>query len=119
MKATVYYIELTRAQVDMLNAEGWGSTIGKAYLAAKDGKIDSLNFDLLVKAATFEFADSAEHIWISLQNGNEPWTSLDFITAHITRARSMDVGDIIVWEDGTRERCASVGFTQVHGVWDD
>ena len=109
MKATVYYIELNKAQVDDLNAKGWDSPIGKAYLAAKDGRIDSTNFDLLVKAAIFEFADSAEAIW----------TTLTYITCHTPFPRSMDVGDIIVWEDGTCERCASTGFDQVHGVWRD
>lgn len=110
MKATVYYIEMTKAQIDELNATGWGSRIGKAYLAAKDGKIDSTNFDLVVKAATFEFARNAEHIWLALQNNNEPWTTLDYITSHTTFPRSMDIGDIIVWEDGTRERCVRIGF---------
>ncbi len=113
MKATVYYIELTKVQIDELNATGWNSPIGKAYLAARDGRIDSTNFDLLTKAATFEFADSAEHIWISLQNREEPWTTFDFITSYTTFPRSMDVGDIIVWEDSTRERCASMGFEPI------
>ncbi len=113
MKATVYYIEMTKAQIDELNASGWDSTIGKAYLAARDGKIDATNFDLFVKAASFEFAASAETIWIGLQNGAEPWTTLTYITAHTQFPRSMDVGDIIIWEDGTRERCISVGFEPI------
>ena len=113
MQATVYYIDLDKEQVKALNAEGWGSTIGKAYLAAKDGRIDSTNFDLLVKAATFEDAPNAEHVWVALQNFAAPWTSLKFITAHTKFPRSMDVGDIIVWEDGTRQRCARFGFEPV------
>lgn len=113
MKATVYYIELDKEQVKALNAEGWGSTIGKAYLAAKDGRIDSTNFDLLAKAATFDDAPSAEHIWVSMQNREKPWMSLAFLTCHTPFPRSMDVGDIVVWEDGTRERCASTGFTPI------
>ncbi len=116
MKATVYYIELNKGQVDALNANGWGSDIGKAYLAAKDGRIDSTNFDLLVKAATMLEATSAEHVWLTLQNRDEPWRNSIHVTALIDFARSMDVGDIIVWEDGTRERCASVGFTPIHSV---
>jgi len=119
MKATVYFIDLTKEQADELNATGWDSPIGKAYLAAKDGRIDATNFDLLQKAATFEFVDGAERIWLSLQNHDEPWTTLPCITCHTERPRSMDVGDIIVWADGTRERCASTGFDRVHGVWED
>ncbi len=113
MKATVYYVDLTESQRDELNALGWDSRIGKAYLDARAGRIDSTNFDLLTKAATFEFAVKAENIWVALQNGAEPWTTLDYITAHTKFARSMDVGDIIIWEDGTRERCASVGFEPI------
>ncbi len=113
MKATVYYIELSKAQHDALNAAGWDSDIGRAYLAARDGKIDSTNFDLLVKAASFDEAPSAEHVWVALQNFAAPWTSLKFITAHTKFPRSMDVGDIIVWEDGTRQRCARFGFEPV------
>ncbi len=113
MKATVYFIELNKAQIDDLNAGGWGTTIGKAYLAAKDGKIDSTNFDLFIKAATFEAPPSAEHIWISLQNHEKPWMSLAFLTCHTPFPRSMDVGDLVVWEDGTRERCAAAGFTPI------
>jgi len=115
MKATVYYIELTEAQRNELNDKGWSSKIGQAYLTARDGTIDSTNFDLLVKAATLEFAGvpNAESVWVALQNQEEPWTTLNFITAHTTFPRSMDVGDIIVWEDGTRERCASCGFDKI------
>ncbi len=113
MKATVYYIELTETQRTELNAKGWDSPIGKAYLAARDGKIDSTNFDLFVKAATLEFSANAEHVWVALQNFVEPWTTLDYITVHTTFPRSMDIGDIIVWEDGTRERCVSVGFEPI------
>ena len=112
-KATIYYVDLTEPQRAELNAKGWNSLIGKAYLDARVGKIDSTNFDLLTKAATFEFADSAEAIWIALQNGAEPWTTLTYITCHTMFPRSMDVGDIIVWEDGKRERCAPVGFKPI------
>lgn len=115
MKATVYYIELTRAQVDELNDQGWDSQIGKAYMNAKAGMIDATNFDLLVKAATVVCAPGAEAIWVAMQNGQESWTTLNpaYITCHTAFPRSMDVGDIIIWEDGTRERCASTGFETI------
>jgi len=112
MKATIFYIELTYAQRDELNAGGWASQIGKAYLAARDGKIDFANFDLFVKAATMD-APSAENIWLGMQNGNKPWTMKSWITSFTRFSRSMDVGDIIVWEDGKRERCASMGFETI------
>ena len=113
MKATVYFIEMTKAQIDELNALGWDSIIGKAYLAARDGKIDATNFDLLVKAASFKEAPNAEHVWVALQNFAAPWSTLKHITCHTAFDRSMDIGDIIVWEDGTRQRCVSIGFEPI------
>ena len=113
MKATVYYIEMTKAQIDELNASGWDSTIGKAYLAARDGKIDATNCDLLVKAATIEDVPNAEHIWVAMQNFAAPWSTLNYTPCHTAFDRSMDIGDIIVWEDGTRQRCVSIGFEPI------
>ncbi len=112
MKATIFYVELTHAQHDELNAGGWGSQIGKAYLAARDGKIDFANFDLFVKAATME-ASGPEAIWLAMQNRDKPWSMNPDITSYTRFSRSMDVGDIIVWEDGKRERCVSVGFETI------
>ncbi len=117
MKATIYYIELSHAQHDELNSDpkGWNSQIGHAYLNARDGKIDFMNFDLFVKAATME-AHRAENVWIAMQNGEQPWaTARPEITSHTRFTRSMDVGDIIIWEDGTRERCAAQGFETICG----
>ena len=114
MKATVHYILLTKAQTDELNnhADGWGSPIGRAYLAAKDGRIDATNFDLLERAATME-AESAEEVWTTLQNHDRPWTEYIGVVRHTDFPRSMDVGDVIVWEDGTRERCIALGFETI------
>lgn len=117
MKATVYYIELSDAQRDELNDLGWDSRIGKAYLAARAGRIDSTNFDLLKKAATLD-ADTDEQVWLALQNHETPWSANPAIEAHLTFTRSMDIGDLIIWDDGRRARVASVGFDEVRGVWD-
>lgn len=114
MKATIYYVHLTEEQGDELNQsdDGWSSPIGKRYLAAKDGRIDGTNFDLLVKAATME-AENAEEVWLALQNHDRPWHTWIGVACHTDFPRSMDVGDIIVWEDGKRSRCAGCGFEPV------
>ncbi len=114
MKATVYYIELTEEQRHALNGDGggWGSPLGQAYLNARDGRIDSTNFDLLVKAATME-AENAEEVWVKLQNLDACWAGRDDIERHTDSPRSMDLGDLIVWEDGRRSRCASMGFETI------
>lgn len=113
MKATVYYIELTEAQQDELNAQGWDSKIGKAYLNARTDKIDATNFDLLVKAATLD-VEGAEIVWRRLQNLDDAgWAKKAYVRCHTEFPRSMDIGDIIVWEDGSRERCAPIGFEPI------
>lgn len=116
--ATAYYIQLTKAQHDDLNShpDGWASPIGVAYLRAKDGKIDSTNFDLLEKAATVEFPEegSNEDVWMILQNRTEGgWRGARGVKCFTAFPRSMDVGDVIVWDNGKRERVASCGFTEI------
>jgi len=110
MNATVYYVELTKQQIDEINANGWSSEIGRQYLSAKDGKIDETNRHLIQKAATVTDVKSAEKVWCLLQNGHKSWVGGWSVKCHTSFPRSMDVGDIIEWEDGTQERCASVGF---------
>jgi hypothetical protein len=112
MKATVYYVRLTDAQRDDINANGWNCPVGMAYHRAKAGVVGLDNFDLFELAATMEAKD-AEEVWLQTQNGVEPWFRKNGIVRHATFPRSMDVGDIIVWEDGSRERCAPVGFKKV------
>lgn len=112
MKATVYYVDLTREQTDELNDNplGWASDIGKQYLAAKKGQIGELNMHLLRKAAVLEASD-AEQIWERLQNTlTASWTGDKTIEQATDFPRSMDVGDLVVWEDGRVQRCADMGF---------
>jgi hypothetical protein len=117
MKATVYYIELTAEQVREINVDGWGCPAGQAYLAAKHGKapagVDPASVAALLKpAAIIGDAKTAEDIWTRLQNGVRlpSWTMQPGVVQLTQQPRSMDVGDLIVWEDGRQERCASMGF---------
>lgn len=116
MKATVYYIRLSDEQVKTINKEGWDSELGAQYLAAKDGKISPANRDLFEKAAVLN-VPTAEAAWVFLQNVVTPWPEktegrLDtLLSVETDFPRSMDIGDLVVWEDGRRiERCATVGF---------
>lgn len=110
MKAMVYYVRLTEDQRQELNAEGWDSDIGRRYMNARDGK--SLDWALLERAATME-AKSSEAIWVTLQNLEVPWEDNPSVECITDFPRSMDVGDIIMWEDHTMERCARIGFETV------
>ncbi len=117
MKATAYYVTLTKDQTDELNLGGWDSNIGRRYLAAKAGKINIATRTLFRPAAILNRID-AEQVWTDLQNHNTPWaacraTDIECLT---DSPRSMDVGDLVVWEDGRIERVASFGFEPAEGV---
>lgn len=115
MKATVFYVELTDDQVKDLNSNGWGSDIGRAYMSAKDGRITEDNRRLFRRAADLD-AKENEEVWRRLQNGmhnHGVWRADPDIACRTGFPRSMDVGDLIFWEDGRIERCAAMGFEPV------
>lgn len=112
MQATIFYVDLTPAQRDELSAGDWSSPIGTAYLRAQDGKIDADNRHLLRVAARGDFSN-AEQAFCMLQNLDEPWTANPNLTCYTDFPRSMSVGDLVAWEDGEIERCASIGFEPI------
>ena len=113
MKANIFYVDLTPAQRDELNAGDWSSPIGRAYLRAQDGKIDDSNRHLLRLAAVGDFCN-AEQAFCALQNIEEPWTRNPNLTCYTDFPRSMSVGDLVAWADGEVERCASLGFEPIN-----
>lgn len=115
MKATVIYVTLSDEHRFTINCRGWDCGPGRAYLAAREGDYSGAELypTMLVEAATLE-AVGAEAVWTRLQNGmgfrDHPGAT---ILTEAPSRRSMDVGDIIRWEDGREERCASFGFEPV------
>lgn len=109
MKATVYFITLPESHINRINIVGWNCEEGEQYLRAKQGKVDDSNRGLFVKAAELDATD-AEVVWTKLQNIYDSWANDPEIICFTNKPRSMDVGDIIVWEDGTAEMCDSIGF---------
>lgn len=125
MRANVYFIDLTDEMVAAINApgpnetSGWASPEGKAYMSAKAGKIDDTNKHLFKHTAVVEYDDGQanegnEAIWMMLQNHDTPWDAnenYDQLVQVVSKNnRSMDVGDVIVWEDGRAEMVDSLGF---------
>ena len=131
MKATVMYLDLSDRMTRAINAthtgdettEGWSSAFGKIYMNAKyKGEYHpARSVGMLVEVAQVEAAD-AEDIWVALQNMNGPWgdgestrggeiAPVQIQKVRVRQERSMDVGDVIVWEDGKVEAVASCGFT--------
>ena len=131
---TVYYVDLSDEQRAELNRGDWSSEIGRAYLAAKDGKVDESNVGLFRPAARLR-ADNAEDVWMKLQNGHghfSGWANDPSIECLTDFPRSMDVGDVIIWGNpdeagfemlndwrGTyADRCASIGFDSARSIGD-
>lgn len=112
MKATIYYIRLSDEQRRELNGAGWSGPVGRTYLRAKDGVLDEETKALYEKAATGDFSN-AEEAWVGLQSVAGPWTEKAVAECHTDFPRSMDVGDIVVWEDGRKQCCCSTGFKDI------
>lgn len=125
----VWYLNLSNEQIDEINSVGWSSEIGGIYLKAQHGKGEAIKAakakGLYVKVALVQ-AEDAEDVWTGLQNIDYSWHSLVGSGRSVAMklcakapGRSMDVGDIIVWEDGKVEVVASIGFEEVaKGDWD-
>ena len=110
MKATVHFVELSEEQRQEINDNGWGCEIGMAYMDIRfKGIVNETNRHLFKKAAVMN-SNSSETVWRSLQNLEMGWDAKREIECFTTFPRSMDVGDVIVWEDGSAEMCCSVGF---------
>jgi hypothetical protein len=107
--ATAYFAYLNDARANEIDAKGWGCEVGRAFLTAKAGAWNETNTHLLKKVATMAAAD-AEAVWMSLRNLDRPWPKNPNIECHIDNPRSMDVGDLVMWEDGIIERMAGNGF---------
>lgn len=119
MKAKVFFITLTDTERDAINMAGWESQIGQNYINARNGKINKKNIHMFELAATTD-QDYVEDVWFYMQNGDHEWCNARDIECHTTFPRSMDIGDVIVWEDGRIERCSDRSFEDrkdLHGLF--
>jgi hypothetical protein len=113
MKAIVKYRRFNKEQIEILNAEGWSSQVGAAYLAAGEGDIkEAIELGLYEVAAELD-AEAAEEIFSLMQNLDKSWTDNPRIKCLTDFPRSMSVGDIIEWGGGVREYCVDTGWLNV------
>lgn len=125
---TVIYLEMTKSQTDEINAHGWlGSKIGETYLNARYKYKDIANIKaahaerLYMPILTVE-AENAEQVWLATQQlGLAHWSERiadgpvkPLINHFHGKARSMDVGDIIVWEDGEADVVDIIDFQKIN-----
>lgn len=112
MRAEVFYVQLSDAQIATINADGWSCPTGLAYLESQRGNYALAKEHGMLVSAAEVVAENAEEIWVALQNGI-PQRSTATIIRSMPKRRSMSVGDLIVWADGRAEACASIGFEPV------
>jgi hypothetical protein len=100
----VYQIQLTNAEIDMIN-NGETSDRIKAYFdRGFEGTFKAENFQYYTHVANVDTRDLEEAFKAMNIMSDIPVSCYD-------RCSSMSVGDILELEDGTKFRCASFGFT--------
>jgi len=121
MKATVYFIQLSDAQVAKINGPvgcggGWGGAVGRTYWKAQNkGEYKNAALLGMIQPAAKLEAYDAENVFHMIQNHQTPWTASEHVEVLTDKPRSMMVGDVIVWEDGTTEVVARFGFEKYEG----
>jgi hypothetical protein len=115
--ASVYYLNWDNEEEDELR------NFFSLLSVADPGVVDSVPKDWYRGVAEVSDTLEVEHVWKAFQGGVEVHRS---IVSEIGKAkqsfresqeRSMSVGDIIEYGDGTVEMAASIGFEQVS--WGD
>ena len=107
----VYQIQLTDAEIDVVNANGEYTPRIKAYFdRSLESRFKAENFQYYNHVANvdvdgFEQAFEATNLW------EESIYFEDIFK--LGKCSSMSVGDIVADHDGKLYRCASFGFTQL------
>lgn len=124
MRATVWFLNLPNEIVEAVNEKGWlASPLAEIYLRLRSStKREFVTTDVRTALASGLYtlahigeADDAETLWNRLQNVDSSWAAEH--RSMNGQVRSMDVGDMIVWEDGRTDVCASIGFTEIPAIW--
>jgi len=122
MQATIFYLNLSDEDTDVINGPegGWGCPIGKSYMSAKmDGVVDARAGQMYGRAAVVN-VKNAETAWMALQNVTDSWADRlddERILVRLDERRSMDVGDVVSWDDGRCERVCVMGFEGCDHPW--
>lgn len=106
----VYQIQLTDAEIDLVNTVGWdASPRTQAYADRSfESTFKAESFEHYNHVATVDSGDMEEAF--ELMN---LWEREDLVERH-GPCSSMSVGDILELQDGSRYRCASFGFTALN-----
>lgn len=117
MKAAVLFLTLTDEQADRVNREGWACEVGCAYTNAREkGQLDAAKKLGLYELAAGLDIDCPEQAFTALQNVDCAWADRPAEAVervYTARPRSMSVGDLIIWANGTVQLCSAHGFHTV------
>jgi hypothetical protein len=104
----VYQIQLTDAEISAVN-NGETSDRIKAYFDRSfDGSFKAENFQYYTHVANVSTLDMEQAFeFMNL------WEQPERVEKLIPYVASMSVGDILEMEDGSKFRCASVGFDEI------
>jgi hypothetical protein len=108
----VYQIQLTNAEIDMINSGETSDRIKAYFDRSFDGTFKAENFQYYTHVATVDTNDMEKAFeYMNL------WNS-DKVTKMVRAVSSMSVGDILEY-NGQLYRCASFGFTQLENYQKD
>ena len=107
----VYQIQLTNAEMDLINLDGEYTPRVNAYFdRSSDRTFKAENFQYYTHVANVDTDDMEEAFRaMNLWDGSSD-------VKRLGHCYSMSVGDIIEMEDGTKFRCASFGFTELENA---
>lgn len=126
-KFSALFLRFTEDQRKALNAGGWSSDLGQAYLNAKDpldgppNYLGAIKHDLIEHAADLSVIEmegtvGPDQVWVMLQNAHRGW-GVDppkGIEVFTDFPRSMDVGDIVYsHEENKYYRIQSLGHAEI------
>jgi hypothetical protein len=116
----VFFRSMTEAQRDELNAGGWSSTIGGAYLDCEPNREDvvpsyagAIEFDLFEKAASVRDCEDKNAVYSLMQNHGANWSCEPTVRAYTDFPRSMSKGDVIYEPESGEWSYVSSGFSKL------
>lgn len=102
MKADIWFICLTQKQREELKDKNHPTS--KLYHSARGGIVNSDTIKLYQKVSELS-ADDYVDVWVKLQSFRTTWDKQPNVKCFTSYPRSIEWGDVIVWENHHVEQC--------------
>lgn len=112
----VFFRRLSDEQREKVNASGWSSNLGSAYLDSEGNRHQApcyegaIEFDLFEVAAVVRDADDIELLWSRMQNRGPSWSCEPTVKALTDFPRSMSAGDVVYSVEQAKWHYAAIPF---------